>query len=196
MTPTSISQAQTDIGQRPPVRFVQLGGLAFRVNLRVLVMIAIPSVMWLIPQLARGFNPQTQALSVSLVPVLMPLLARIRHFLDLDAEPAAIDAHLAQPRSQGLGLRFAHRRKRNVLLALVASFGVPRGFAVAGEQDSHARALRESGCGRLTDHARIPACRGRFRAKRKHGLAAEFSVHRKGNDRRAAGVRNAHCVSR
>lgn len=35
-------------------------------------------------------------LSASLLPVLMPLLARLRHLLDLDAEPAAIDAHLAE----------------------------------------------------------------------------------------------------
>ena len=35
-------------------------------------------------------------LSVSLLPALMPLLARLRHLLDLDAEPAVIDAHLAQ----------------------------------------------------------------------------------------------------
>ena len=34
-------------------------------------------------------------LSVSLLPALMPLLARLKHLLDLDAEPAAIDAHLA-----------------------------------------------------------------------------------------------------
>jgi hypothetical protein len=34
------------------------------------------------------------ALSVSLLPVLMPLLARVRHLLDLDAEPSAIDAYL------------------------------------------------------------------------------------------------------
>ena len=33
--------------------------------------------------------------SVSLLPVLMPLLARLRQLLDLDAEPAVIDAHLA-----------------------------------------------------------------------------------------------------
>lgn len=45
MTPTSISH--TDIGKRPPVRFVQLGGLAFRVNLRVLVMIGISLVLLL-----------------------------------------------------------------------------------------------------------------------------------------------------
>lgn len=35
-------------------------------------------------------------LSVSLLPALMPLLARLRHLLDLDAEPAIIDAHLEQ----------------------------------------------------------------------------------------------------
>jgi AraC family transcriptional regulator of adaptative response / DNA-3-methyladenine glycosylase II len=33
--------------------------------------------------------------SVSLLPVLMPLLARLRQLLDLDAEPAVIDTHLA-----------------------------------------------------------------------------------------------------
>ena len=35
-------------------------------------------------------------LSVSLLPALMPLLARIRHLLDLDAEPHIIDAQLAE----------------------------------------------------------------------------------------------------
>jgi AraC family transcriptional regulator of adaptative response / DNA-3-methyladenine glycosylase II len=39
-------------------------------------------------------------LSESLLPALMPLLARLRHLLDLDAEPAAIDPHLA---AGGLG---------------------------------------------------------------------------------------------
>jgi AraC family transcriptional regulator of adaptative response / DNA-3-methyladenine glycosylase II len=34
--------------------------------------------------------------SLSLVPVLMPLLARLRNLLDLDAEPATIDTCLAQ----------------------------------------------------------------------------------------------------
>jgi len=32
--------------------------------------------------------------SLSLVPVLMPLLARLRHLFDLDAEPTVIDSHL------------------------------------------------------------------------------------------------------
>jgi AraC family transcriptional regulator, regulatory protein of adaptative response / DNA-3-methyladenine glycosylase II len=39
-------------------------------------------------------------ISLSLVPVLMPLLARLRHLFDLDAEPTVIDAHLA---GEGLG---------------------------------------------------------------------------------------------
>ena len=34
-------------------------------------------------------------ISLSLVPVLMPLLARLRHLFDLDAEPTVIDSHLA-----------------------------------------------------------------------------------------------------
>jgi len=34
--------------------------------------------------------------SPSLVPALMPLLARLRHLFDLDAEPTVIDAHLEQ----------------------------------------------------------------------------------------------------
>jgi AraC family transcriptional regulator, regulatory protein of adaptative response / DNA-3-methyladenine glycosylase II len=36
------------------------------------------------------------AISPSLVPALMPLLARLRYLFDLDAEPTVIDAHLAQ----------------------------------------------------------------------------------------------------
>lgn len=38
----------------------------------------------------------TAEVSASLVPALMPLLARLRHLFDLDAEPTAIDSHLAQ----------------------------------------------------------------------------------------------------
>jgi AraC family transcriptional regulator of adaptative response / DNA-3-methyladenine glycosylase II len=44
--------------------------------------------------------------SASLVPALMPLLARLRRLLDLDAEPTAIDAHLTQG---GLGALVARR---------------------------------------------------------------------------------------
>ena len=44
--------------------------------------------------------------SSSLLPVLMPLLARLRHLLDLDAEPTAVDAHLARG---GLAAEVARR---------------------------------------------------------------------------------------
>ena len=46
------------------------------------------------------------AVSPSLVPVLMPLLARLRHLFDLDAEPNVIDAHLVE---SGLGTLVARR---------------------------------------------------------------------------------------
>jgi AraC family transcriptional regulator of adaptative response / DNA-3-methyladenine glycosylase II len=43
-------------------------------------------------------SPPSLTLDVSppLVPALMPLLARLRHLFDLDAEPTVIDAHLQQ----------------------------------------------------------------------------------------------------
>jgi AraC family transcriptional regulator of adaptative response / DNA-3-methyladenine glycosylase II len=45
-------------------------------------------------------------LSVELLPVLMPLIARLRRVCDLDAEPATIDAHLA---STGLAAEVERR---------------------------------------------------------------------------------------
>ncbi|MDQ3136795.1 MAG: helix-turn-helix domain-containing protein [Gemmatimonadota bacterium] len=44
--------------------------------------------------------------SPSLLPVLMPLLARLRHLFDLDAEPTVVDAHLERA---GLGEHVARR---------------------------------------------------------------------------------------
>jgi AraC family transcriptional regulator of adaptative response / DNA-3-methyladenine glycosylase II len=38
----------------------------------------------------------TVDVSVSLLPALMPLMARLRHAFDMDAEPGVIDAHLAR----------------------------------------------------------------------------------------------------
>lgn len=47
-------------------------------------------------------------ISPSLLPVLMPLLARLRQLFDLDAEPVVIDRHLAQGGLKGeAGLRVA-----------------------------------------------------------------------------------------
>ncbi|HMF99814.1 MAG TPA: AlkA N-terminal domain-containing protein [Gemmatimonadaceae bacterium] len=45
------------------------------------------------------------AISPSLVPALMPLLARLRYLFDLDAEPTVIDAHLGQGSLGGLVAR-------------------------------------------------------------------------------------------
>jgi AraC family transcriptional regulator of adaptative response / DNA-3-methyladenine glycosylase II len=45
---------------------------------------------------AKGKTHLDVAVSLSLLPVLMPLLARLRQLFDLDAEPAVVDAHLAQ----------------------------------------------------------------------------------------------------
>ena len=44
----------------------------------------------------KGKTHLDVAVSLSLLPVLMPLLARLRQLFDLDAEPAVVDAHLAQ----------------------------------------------------------------------------------------------------
>jgi len=44
----------------------------------------------------QGSPSLTMDVSPSLVPALMPLLARLRHLFDLDAEPTVIDAHLEQ----------------------------------------------------------------------------------------------------
>ena len=53
--------------------------------------------------------------SLSLLPVLMPLLARLRQLFDLDAEPSVIDAHLEQ---SGLAALVAQRRGLRVPGAL------------------------------------------------------------------------------
>ena len=63
------------------------------------------------PALARQpphahVNHLNVVISQSLVPVLMPLLARVRQLFDLDAEPNVIDSHLAQG---GLAPRVANR---------------------------------------------------------------------------------------
>lgn len=61
-------------------------------------------------------DPHLQVdVSPSLVPVLMPLLARLRQLFDLDAEPAAIDAHLAQG---GLGAFVRERPGVRILGAM------------------------------------------------------------------------------
>lgn len=63
----------------------------------------------------------TVRIAASLVPALMPLLARLRHVFDLDAEPAAVDAQLEQG-----GLGWLVRRRPGLRLP-----GAFDGFEVA-----------------------------------------------------------------
>jgi AraC family transcriptional regulator of adaptative response / DNA-3-methyladenine glycosylase II len=56
---------------------------------------------------ARGSKPHLNVdISPSLLPALMPLLARLRRLFDLDAEPTVVDAHLSQ---NGLAESIARR---------------------------------------------------------------------------------------
>jgi AraC family transcriptional regulator of adaptative response / DNA-3-methyladenine glycosylase II len=75
--------------------------------------------------------------SPSLLPVLMPLLARLRQLFDLDAEPTVIDAHLEQG---GLGTLVAQRRGVRIPGALdgfeVALRALLAGSARSGARDS------------------------------------------------------------
>jgi AraC family transcriptional regulator, regulatory protein of adaptative response / DNA-3-methyladenine glycosylase II len=66
--------------------------------------------------------------SLALVPALMPLLARLRHLFDLDAEPAVIDAHLEQG-----GLASLVARRRGVRIpGAVDSFEIVLGALIRG----------------------------------------------------------------
>jgi len=70
--------------------------------------------------------------SLALVPALMPLLARLRHLLDLDAEPAVIDAHLEQG-----GLAAMVARHRGVRIpGAVDAFEVVLGALIRGPRPS------------------------------------------------------------
>jgi AraC family transcriptional regulator of adaptative response / DNA-3-methyladenine glycosylase II len=78
------------------------------------------------------------AVSLSLVPVLMPLLARLRQMFDLDAEPVMVDAHLAQG-----GLAPLVARHRGIRIpGAVDPFEVVLGVLIrgAGESTTAARA--------------------------------------------------------
>jgi AraC family transcriptional regulator, regulatory protein of adaptative response / DNA-3-methyladenine glycosylase II len=70
---------------------------------------------------ARGKSHLDVAVSLSLLPALMPLLARLRQLFDLDAEPAVVDAHLAQN-----GLEPLVRRRPGIRIP-----GAMDGFEVA-----------------------------------------------------------------
>ncbi|MGQ0713593.1 MAG: AlkA N-terminal domain-containing protein [Gemmatimonadaceae bacterium] len=51
---------------------------------------------WLVVTPAQDPTALEVQLAASLVPVLMPVLARLRHLFDLDADPVAIDRHLSR----------------------------------------------------------------------------------------------------
>ena len=88
------------------------------------------------PAAGRGGAPRAAAagaqlaveVSLALVPALMPLLARLRHLFDLDAEPAVIDAHLEQG---GLAALVARRRGVRIPGA-VDSFEIVLGALIRG----------------------------------------------------------------
>jgi AraC family transcriptional regulator of adaptative response / DNA-3-methyladenine glycosylase II len=76
------------------------------------------------------------AVSLSLVPVLMPLLARLRQMFDLDAEPVMVDAHLAQG-----GLAPLVARHRGIRIpGAVDPFEVVLGVLIRGAGESTAAA--------------------------------------------------------
>jgi AraC family transcriptional regulator of adaptative response / DNA-3-methyladenine glycosylase II len=86
------------------------------------------------PAAGRGHAPRAAGahldveVSLALVPALMPLLARLRHLFDLDAEPAVIDAHLEQG---GLAALVARRRGVRIPGA-VDSFEIVLGALIRG----------------------------------------------------------------
>jgi AraC family transcriptional regulator of adaptative response / DNA-3-methyladenine glycosylase II len=86
---------------------------------------------------APKVNALRVAVSPSLVPTLMPLLARLRQLFDLDAEPTVIDAHLVE---SGLGAFVARRPGVRIPGAIdgfdVALRALLRGRARAGRRKS------------------------------------------------------------
>ena len=93
---------------------------------------------------ARDMTHLRINVSVSLLPALMPLLARLRQLLDLDAEPAVIDAHLA-----GTGLAKLVTRRPGLRVP-----GVFDGFEFAVraviEEGAGSRQMAAALAGRLT----------------------------------------------
>ncbi len=99
--------------------------------------------------------------SSSLVPVLMPLLARLRHLFDLDAEPAMIDAHL---RRAGFGSLVDARPGVRIPGAIdgfeVALRALLRGRACRGGHRPHAGAAYDDPVSRLVEAIGEPVITG------------------------------------
>ena len=117
-------------------------------------------------------------LSLGLLPVLMPLIARLRRVCDLDAEPAVIEAHLASAglepervttrprhRREGLGPRTGHAERRELprpqrrqgrrRQANVREPGPPRLHLLRRRLDN--RAERRRPCPHQLQHRRLEA---------------------------------------
>ncbi|HET7241037.1 MAG TPA: AlkA N-terminal domain-containing protein [Gemmatimonadales bacterium] len=82
-------------------------------------------------------------LSLGLLPVLMPLIARLRRLCDLDAEPAVIDAHLAGAglgelvrRSPGLRMPVAFDGFEAAVVELVGAGSPALGAVVAAASEA------------------------------------------------------------
>ena len=80
--------------------------------------------------------------SLGLLPVLMPLIARLRRLCDLDAEPAVIDAHLASTglaelvrRRPGLRMPVAFDGFEAAVLELVGAGSAALGNVVAAASE-------------------------------------------------------------
>ena len=98
-------------------------------------------------------------LSLGLLPVLMPLIARLRRLCDLDAEPAVIDAHLASAglgelvrRSPGLRMPVAFDGFEAAVLELVGAGAPALGAVVAAAAEE-----METGWPGLTHAGLTPA---------------------------------------
>ena len=87
-------------------------------------------------------------LSASLLPVLMPLLARLRQLFDLDAEPSVIDGHLADG---GLAPLVARRPGLRMPGAFDGFEAALRELLRAADRDAGALAATGCAAGRIAD---------------------------------------------
>ncbi|MFL5620640.1 MAG: AlkA N-terminal domain-containing protein [Gemmatimonadaceae bacterium] len=83
------------------------------------------------PSAARRTAQLTLEVSPALVPVLMPVLARLRHVFDLDAEPSVIDAHLTAGGLGALVARCPGLRLPSAMTGFEATFRVLLGSRAA-----------------------------------------------------------------
>jgi len=87
-------------------------------------------------------------LSASLLPVLMPLLARLRQLFDLDAEPSVIDDHLADG---GLAAAVARRPGLRMPGAFDGFEAALRELLRAADRDAGASARSGAAAGRIAE---------------------------------------------